>query len=441
MKKIFCIFLFIIFDMICIFISNTTAVLFKNEINSALGIDIIHDIEQYNSFYIMYFVTICIFFYQGIYTKRYDFWHENLLIAKSCLLSFVIIFSFLALGKNLSYSRTIITISFSMICLFIPFAKYILKTNLFKLGLWSKKAKVINGSPKFIRELFRNNYLGYKITRKDDYETIFIFSKGLNISDLSKVVEENILANKEIIFTPTLIGYDFSKGNIFNIFNSRINLFMLKNSLLSPINRFIKICIDFFILMCAFPFLLLAFFIIFFLIKIEEPRGSIFFKQLRLGQKGKEFWCYKFRSMKENSGELMKEYLQKHPEEVQYHNTFHKYKNDPRITKIGSFLRKSSLDELPQLINVLKLEMSIVGPRPFITGEREQAGVSPNDMRILLSVKPGMTGLAQISGRGDTDFKIRTQMDIWYVKNWSIYNDIIIILKTIIAVLKREGAS
>lgn len=441
MKNILCICIFILFDILCIFISIDMVTFFKNILNPFFDINDTHEITQYSSFYIMYIVIICIFFYQGIYTKRYDFWHENLLIVKSSLLSFVIIFSFLALNKNLSYSRIIITSNFVLICLLIPIVKYFIKINLFNLGFWEKKAKVINSNAKFRKELFKNRYLGYKITRKDDYETIFISSKGLNISDLNKVVEDNILAHKEVIITPTLSEYDFSKGNIYNLFDSRINLFMLKNSLLSPVNRFIKICIDFFIILCALPFLIIIFFIIFFLIKLEEPNGSIFFKQFRLGQNGKEFCCYKFRSMKENSQKIISDHLKNYPEEVEYYNSFHKYKNDPRITKIGNFLRKSSLDELPQLINVLKLEMSIVGPRPILPGEFRLGGATKEQEEIILKVKPGLTGYAQINGRESTDFSKRIKLNIWYVKNWSIYNDIIIILKTIKIVLKGESAS
>lgn len=188
-------------------------------------------------------------------------------------------------------------------------------------------------------------------------------------------------------------------------------------------------------------FLLMVFLAVYVLIKLEEPSGKVFFSQKRLGQNGKEFDCYKFRSMREDGDKILQKYLKENPSEVEFYEKYHKYENDPRITKIGKFLRKSSLDELPQLINILKFEMSIVGPRPFITGEREEAGVSKTNMQILLSVKPGMTGLAQVMGRGDTDFKIRTKMDLWYVKNWNIYNDIIIIIKTVKAVLKSEGAS
>ena len=125
------------------------------------------------------------------------------------------------------------------------------------------------------------------------------------------------------------------------------------------------------------------------------------------------------------------------PQEIINYEIYHKYDNDPRITKIGSLLRKTSLDELPQIFNVLKGEMSLIGPRPYMPNERSKIG---NNIDIILAVKPGITGLWQVSGRNDVDFASRIVLDVWYVRNWSIWNDIVILLKTIQVVLKRNGA-
>ncbi|KYK91244.1 sugar transferase, partial [Aggregatibacter actinomycetemcomitans] len=172
-------------------------------------------------------------------------------------------------------------------------------------------------------------------------------------------------------------------------------------------------------------------------IKLEEKKGQLFFKQKRLGIDGKEFTCYKFRTMFEEQS-FMAAWLDEHPEEKQYYDIYHKYVNDPRITRIGAFLRKTSLDELPQLFNVLKGDMSLIGPRPYMVNEKDSMGDS---MMLVLSMKPGITGLWQVSGRSETSFHERVQMDIWYMKNWSLWNDVIIFLKTIYTVLKRKGAS
>ena len=441
MKKQISILALLVCDIFCIFLSIVLAVWIRNLVEIPNFPNSPQNYSNYINFYFIYFVLIISFIYNGIYTKRYDFWHESLLIFRSCVFACVLIFSYLALNKNISNSRIVVILSFILMAFLIPTSKFFLKKFLYKAGFWQKKVKVINGTREFRREIFKNHYLGYKLTRTNDYETIFIHNHNLSLNELNSLVESNILSNKEIIFTPALDGYDYSKAEIFSVFNSRTSLLMLENSLLKPLNRFIKTASDIVIVLCALPFLAVIFAVIFVLMKIEEPMGKILFSQPRAGKNNKPFNCYKFRSMRENGDEILKNYLEKNPDEIDFFEKYHKYKNDPRITKIGNFMRKTSLDELPQLINVLKGDMSIVGPRPFVVGEREKGGISPADMQILLHVKPGVTGLAQVMGRGDTDFKIRAKMDIYYVKNWSLYMDFVIILKTIKAVLFREGAS
>jgi len=139
-----------------------------------------------------------------------------------------------------------------------------------------------------------------------------------------------------------------------------------------------------------------------------------------------------------NADELLKELLEKNPELRQEYETFRKLKNDPRVTKVGKFLRKTSLDELPQIFNVLKGEMSLVGPRPVT---KEEIDKYYKDYAIYYyEVLPGITGLWQISGRSDTSYDERVELDVWYVKNWNLWLDIVILIKTIKVVLKREGA-
>ena len=135
---------------------------------------------------------------------------------------------------------------------------------------------------------------------------------------------------------------------------------------------------------------------------------------------------------------FMPAWLENHPEEEAYYDLYHKYMNDPRITKVGRFLRRTSLDELPQLFNVLRGEMSLIGPRPYMVIEKNDIG---KKAPLVLAVKPGITGLWQVSGRSDVHFDERVEMDVWYMKNWSLWNDVIILLKTIHIVIKRDGAS
>jgi undecaprenyl-phosphate galactose phosphotransferase len=138
-----------------------------------------------------------------------------------------------------------------------------------------------------------------------------------------------------------------------------------------------------------------------------------------------------------NSKEVLEALLLNNPEaRAEWDETF-KLKNDPRITRIGHLLRKTSMDELPQLFNVLKGEMSLVGPRPIINAELERYS---DEVDYYLLSKPGMTGLWQVSGRSDVDYETRVYLDAWYVKNWSMWNDIAILFKTISVVLRKDGA-
>jgi undecaprenyl-phosphate galactose phosphotransferase len=141
--------------------------------------------------------------------------------------------------------------------------------------------------------------------------------------------------------------------------------------------------------------------------------------------------------MYDNSEETLEHYLQDNPDEVSYYETYHKYKSDPRVTRVGALLRKSSLDELPQIINVLKAEMNLIGPRPYMVSEKDKIG---EDVETILHVKPGLTGLWQISGRNDLDFFERVTLDVWYIQNWSLWLDFIIFIKTFVVLFTRRGA-
>jgi lipopolysaccharide/colanic/teichoic acid biosynthesis glycosyltransferase len=176
-----------------------------------------------------------------------------------------------------------------------------------------------------------------------------------------------------------------------------------------------------------------VFFMISFLIKIENPRSKVFFRQERVGKDGEIFYMYKFRSMVEDA-ELMLDDLLEHNETT---GAMFKMKNDPRITKIGHFLRKTSLDELPQLWNVLNGDMSLVGPRPPLP--REVKDYTAYDLQRLLVV-PGCTGLWQVSGRSNLGFEEMVQLDLQYISERNIFLDIKLIIKTFFIILTGKGA-
>ena len=170
---------------------------------------------------------------------------------------------------------------------------------------------------------------------------------------------------------------------------------------------------------------------------LKEDKGPLFYEQLRYGKNGKIFRLYKFRSMCIGADKKLKEYLENNDEAREEFEKTHKLQNDPRITKIGNFLRKSSLDELPQMINILKGDMSFVGPIPVVEKEVEEYGANKDK---FLSVRPGLTGYWQVNGRSNTTYEERMEMELYYVDNCSLWLDIKIFFKTFITVFKKEGA-
>jgi undecaprenyl-phosphate galactose phosphotransferase len=171
---------------------------------------------------------------------------------------------------------------------------------------------------------------------------------------------------------------------------------------------------------------------------IRRDGGTAFFKQARVGKGGKLFQCYKFRSMRIEAEEVLKRTLAQDVDAAEEWSKFQKLKNDVRITKFGAFIRRTSIDELPQLINVLKGDMSIVGPRPCMEGQED---FYAEDFSCYESVRPGITGPWQVSGRNQLTFKERVNLEAWYARNWSLWLDIVIMLKTVpTLLLKRDQA-
>jgi Undecaprenyl-phosphate galactose phosphotransferase WbaP len=172
------------------------------------------------------------------------------------------------------------------------------------------------------------------------------------------------------------------------------------------------------------------------LIKLDSP-GPVFYKQERPGAGGKYFCFWKFRTMHVEAGRLLSELLQSDPEARAEWKRGIKLRDDPRITRIGRFLRKTSLDELPQLWNVLHGEMSLVGPRPMLVEEIPKYG---EVYELYKRMRPGITGLWQVSGRSDTDYEERVTMVAYYVRNWSVWLDLVILARTVKSVFSGHGA-
>ncbi|MES1202949.1 MAG: sugar transferase, partial [Pseudomonadota bacterium] len=202
-------------------------------------------------------------------------------------------------------------------------------------------------------------------------------------------------------------------------------------------NSLPKRVLDLMIAVLALTFLSPILLTVALMVKLSDG-GPMFFGHRRAGRHGSEFRCWKFRSMAVNGDQILRRHFEEHPEALAEWRATQKLENDPRVTGIGWFLRATSIDELPQLFNVLLGEMSIVGPRPVPRVElNERYG---KDRRYYLLVRPGITGLWQISGRSNTTYERRVALDREYATSWTFKKDVQIILKTIPAVLKADGA-
>lgn len=241
--------------------------------------------------------------------------------------------------------------------------------------------------------------------------------------------------NQDVQLVPALRGLPLYGMEVNHFFAHEVLLLTMRNNLSRRFPQLVKRGFD--VVVSALILLLGSPVFLFIAIKVMGTGRPVFFGHTRVGQLGKPFKCYKFRTMAPNADQLLAELLARSPEaRAEWERDF-KLKNDPRITAIGGFLRKTSLDELPQLWNVLKGDMSLVGPRPVVTAELERYG---NQVDYYLEAKPGITGLWQISGRNDVTYETRVYLDVWYVKNWSLFNDIVMLFRTIKVIFRRDGA-
>lgn len=204
-----------------------------------------------------------------------------------------------------------------------------------------------------------------------------------------------------------------------------------KKRLYHFIKRFLDVVVSSICLVLLLPFFL----ILCILIKIDS-KGKVFYKHKRIGKNGKYIYLYKFRSMYSDSAERLQELLKDDTIRKEWEENF-KLEHDPRITRVGKFLRKTSLDELPQLLNIIKGDMSIVGPRPVIDGEIEKYGMN---IKRFLSVMPGLTGWWACNGRSSTSYDDRMNLELYYIQNQSLSLDFKIVCKTALSVLQRDGA-
>lgn len=435
-------------------------------------------------------VVIVVFAYEGLYTKREPFWEETRTVVRALFLAFLAIFSIVSLGKLSGEISRVVVVGTGILSLgLVPLQRGRWKPSLHRLGIGVKKTVLIGNNPVGRLAhlgLFRDHYMGIRITgfiaapgepantfsgtdaspEEDGNE--FLSERGLPdlpclgmLDDLPKIVGREgirgaIIAvphlRRELLVTliekvqrsilsvyvvPNVAQVSLLNSELLYLFYEEMFLLGIHNNLKSRLNRGIKSVFDSVVasLLCL-P--LLPVLVTVALLVAATSSGPAFFTQRRVGKHGKIFRIYKFRTMYEGAEGMLQRVFEDCPDLKKEYEVTHKISNDPRVTPIGRFLRKTSLDELPQIFNVLKGDMSLVGPRPVtreeITYRYREAGED------YCMVKPGMTGLWQVSGRSETGYGLRIRLDIWYIRNWSLWLDLVILVRTIGVVVSRRGS-
>ena len=406
---------------------------------------------------------------EQLYNRRAQFWQiiQKLFITSCYAVTSIIILLYIARIAG-STSRMFIAVFWILSFILLVVFRYIIKKILEKYQLLQIPVLIIGAGKTaelLVQGIKNDAGMGYKIIgllednqveqgilenypvlgkfsdaeqviAKYNINHVFIAAPGLEQGKLTKLIYKVQSLVKSMGVIPNLVGIPMGGIEAESLFNEKLMLLRLKNNLARPINRWIKTIFDY-VLTITGTIAISPILIIIALWIYKDSPGPVIFKHRRIGKNGKEFNCYKFRSMCVDAKERLEQLLKTDPKaKAEWEKDF-KLKNDPRITKSGAFLRKTSLDELPQIFNVLKGEMSLVGPRPIIKDEMIRYGEYIND---YLMVKPGITGMWQVSGRSDTDYKQRVQLDSWYVRNWSIWLDAMLLWRTGKTVLSKKGA-
>lgn len=414
-------------------------------------------------------VWLFFYYYEGLYTRRFSFWDEVMSIWKISVFATIGTFTIVSMGKlSGEVSRTVILLMGGLSFIFLPAVRMGVKILLMKAGFLKRRVLVLGAGEtgkRIVRALKKEPNYGYEILGilDDDREktgtlikdvkvrygvnNVFRYLKRARVTDIFIAMPAagrerlqgliNSLQHKVdgISFVLDMFGVAVLSTRLQHFFNEQVFAFEIKNNLANPLNVFIKRCFDIILSLILLILLAMPMLIIALLIRLDSKGPSIF-SQERIGRHGRVFRCLKFRSMYPGADEKLKAIL-KDPKARDEWNNRWKLKDDPRVTRAGRLLRKTSLDELPQILNVLKGDMSLVGPRPYMPSEwpfiKEQGDT-------ILSVLPGITGLWQVSGRNEASYTERIGLDIWYVRNWNLTLDIVILIQTVRCVIRQEGA-
>lgn len=430
--------------------------------------------QQALAFGFLAVLTVATFWWRGHYSLRLTFWDELLYILRSLLLA-ALLNGMVVMFAKWPISRFLWSVSWGLALILVPLLRSNMKSWLLRRGVWQLPT-VIVGAGRNALEAYQamrsepllgfdvKAFLAVRTGRPDQIEVApgeFLPVQHLSPETLTEWLEQNghphvaiavdendlnkleqpiellSLRYKNLHVIPPIAGLPLFGVTANHFFSHEVLLLRVRNNLASPSLMLLKRLFDFCGALAGLIALSPLFAYVAWQIKRQGGPGAVFFGHERIGMNGKPFNCWKFRTMVHNSREVLEQLLASDPAARAEWDKDFKLKNDPRITRIGVFLRKTSLDEIPQLWNVLKGEMSLVGPRPIIQAELERYA---ERVDFYLEARPGLTGLWQVSGRNETTYAERVALDAWYVKNWNLWYDIAILCKTVRTVLTGRGA-
>ena len=438
---------------------------------------VVFSLRPYCFFGSIWLVLVVFLGVEGLYTQRRTLWNEIGHLMKAVGLGVVAILAALTLTKlGPLVSRTTIILTALNLLILLPITRYWTKWTLGKLGLWRKRILILGAAGMArlaVQGLMSDAVLGYEVVGLLDDDPV---SNGhcigtchgkpiLVLGNLSRAMaemqrtqardvliampdlpEERLLVLvhslqphcDSIYVVPHLWGLPMLNLHVDGFLRERVLMLKLSNNLAKPWNRWLKRSLDLLlgsvIALVTFPLGVL----IAALIRLDSE-GPALFVQDRIGYGGGTFRCFKFRTMAVDGDERLTEHLKQDPKAADEWVTYAKLRDyDPRITRLGRFLRRWSLDELPQFLNVLRGEMSVVGPRPYLPSERSRIGIS---LSTITEARPGVTGFWQVNGRNHVTLHERVQLEAWYVRNWTVWLDCIVLAKTFRAVLFRDRST
>jgi len=417
----------------------------------------------------MLLLWVGVFFYEKLYTKRHSFWEEARYLVRSSTVSFALITVAVFLTKEyFPFSRAVILMAWLLSLAILPVLRSFTKLLLFRLSFWKKRVIIIGttgSTSSLIEAVKQNKTMGYEIAgcltdqkakigqfisdvpvlghyeeiekwkEKTGFEDIIVTLPYIPRDKLISLLKRWEAVSDKIRYIPQTSDLVTTGIEIENV--GKVLSLVVRKNLHKPWNILIKTVFEFVLAVSLFILLIPAFLVIAVAIRLDS-RGPVLFVQERYGKRGKVIKVVKFRSMYTDAERRLEEYLQQNPGAQEEWSRYKKLKTgDPRVTRVGSFLRKYSLDELPQLLNVLKGEMSIIGPRPYLQEELEEVMQVKS---LLFQVRPGITGLWQTSGRSLVPFAERLDLDEYYIRNWSLWLDIVILIRTVKVTASRHGA-